>query len=98
MLLQGYVTSDIQDFSGSGPPFVVSYVQDNSGADLLLNVSIAYPGSADQASQVCRMIVTLLPVCAQRVIRGNITLQEPQCSLRICTLWESLQTQILCTI
>ena len=47
------MTSDIQAFSGSGPPFVVSYVEDTSGPDLLLNVSIAYPGSADQASQVC---------------------------------------------
>ncbi len=47
------MTSDIQAFSGNGPPFVVSYVEDTSGPDLLLNVSIAYPGSADQASQVC---------------------------------------------
>lgn len=51
--MQGYMTSDIQAFSGNGPPFVVSYVEDTSGPDLLLNVSIAYPGSADQASQVC---------------------------------------------
>ena len=58
MLLQGYVTSDIQAFSGSGPPFVVSYVQDNSGTDLLLNVSIAYPGSADQASQARMTTIT----------------------------------------
>ena len=57
-LVQGYMTSDIQAFSGNGPAYVVSYVTDSSGPDLLLNVSIAYPGSADQASQVCMTSLT----------------------------------------
>ena len=52
MLLQGYMTSDIQAFSASGPPIVVSYAPDSSGPTLLLNVTIAYPGSAPQSSQV----------------------------------------------
>lgn len=57
-LIQGYMTSDIQAFSGNVPPYMVSYVKDSSGPNLLLNISIAYPGSADHASQVCTLLLT----------------------------------------
>ncbi len=61
------MTSDIQAFSGNGPPFVVTYVEDNSGPDLLLNVSIAYPGAADQASQVSMTSIWGVNCTSQRI-------------------------------
>ena len=52
--LQGDVTSDIKAFAPSGPPLTVSFVEDTSGPTLVLNTTVAYPGTASPASQVCR--------------------------------------------
>ena len=73
MLLQGYMTSDIQAFSANGPPIAVSYVPDNSGPTLLLNVTIAYPGSAPQSSQVRR----LLSDCPSRSFTNRLATRAP---------------------
>ena len=46
------MTSDIKAFAPSGPQLTVSFVEDTSGPTLVLNTTIAYPGTASPASQV----------------------------------------------
>ena len=50
--LQGYMTSDIKAFAPSGPPLTVAFVEDTSRPTLVLNATVAYPGTSSPASQV----------------------------------------------
>ncbi len=50
--LQGYITTDVNAYVGSKPPAVISYMEDASGQNLVLNVSVAFPGDQPRTSQV----------------------------------------------
>lgn len=50
--VQGYITSDVAAYVGPSPPTQTSFMEDASGKNLVLNVSVAFPGTADRTSQV----------------------------------------------
>ena len=50
--VQGYITTDVNAYVGGSPPVLTSFMEDSSGQNLVLNVSVAYPGNAPRTSQV----------------------------------------------
>lgn len=50
--MQGYITTDIDAYVGASPPTAITYMEDGTGSNLVLNISVAYAGSAPRISQV----------------------------------------------
>lgn len=50
--MQGYITTDINAYVGASPTTAIAFTEDSTGNNLVLNVSVAYPGSAPRTSQV----------------------------------------------
>ncbi|BDA51146.1 hypothetical protein COCOBI_18-0210 [Coccomyxa sp. Obi] len=48
---QGYITKDIDAYVGASLSTAITFMEDSTGSNLVLNVSVAYPGSAPRTSQ-----------------------------------------------